>query len=109
MQELAMSQGTVLVTGASRGIGRATAELLASRGYVVHGTYNQSRAEAEELSSKNPQIQFHQADFTDPSSVERLLGELSDVKLHGLVNNAGIFEMDGFADWDYDLWRNVFE
>ncbi|HWM95148.1 MAG TPA: SDR family oxidoreductase [Thermoanaerobaculia bacterium] len=100
---------TALVTGASRGIGRATAELLLTRGYDVHGTYNQSRAEAEKLSAKYPNLHFHQADFTDPSSVDRLLSSLEGVSLQGLVNNAGIFEMDGFADWDYELWRNVFE
>src|ERR1700752_4301123 len=100
---------TVLVTGASRGIGRATAELLLSRGYNVHGTYNQSKTEAEELASKYPNLSFHQADFTNPSAVDALLTKLKDIKFNGLVNNAGIFEMDGFDDWDFDLWRAVFE
>jgi len=98
-----------LVTGASRGIGRATAELLLSRGYTVHGTYNQSQAEAEKLAAKHSNLTFHQADFTDPSAVDSLLSALNGIPLHGIVNNAGIFEMDGFADWDYDLWRAVFE
>jgi 3-oxoacyl-[acyl-carrier protein] reductase len=100
---------TVLVTGASRGIGKATAELLLSRGYTVHGTYNQSRAEAEKLEAKYPNLRFHHADFTDTSSVDKLLSSLASIPLDGLVNNAGIFEMDGFAEWDYDLWRAVFE
>jgi 3-oxoacyl-[acyl-carrier protein] reductase len=100
---------TYLVTGASRGIGKATAELLANRGYDVHGTYNQSKAEAEELSAKYSNLQFHQADFTDPSAVDSLLAGLKGKEFHGLVNNAGIFEMDGFDEWDFDLWRTVFE
>lgn len=104
-----MNRRAVLVTGASRGIGRATAELLLSRGYTVHGTFKQSRAEAEEFASRNKELHFHQADFTDPSSVDQLLSKLAGVELHGLVNNAGIFEMDGFADWDYELWKTVFE
>lgn len=98
-----------LVTGASRGIGKATAELLIDRGYTVHGTYNQSKTEAEQLTQRHPGIHFHQADFTDPASVDNLLSGLAGIEFHGLVNNAGIFEMDGFADWDYELWRTVFE
>lgn len=100
---------TVLVTGASRGIGRATAELLVSRGYIVHGTYNQSKVEAEELETRHSDLHFHQADFTDPSSVDALLETLKGIEFNGLVNNAGIFEMDGFDEWDFDLWRSVFE
>jgi NAD(P)-dependent dehydrogenase (short-subunit alcohol dehydrogenase family) len=100
---------TALVTGASRGIGRATAELLLSRDYTVHGTYNQSSAEAEQLAAKYPKLHFHQADFTDAAAVDKLLSSLAGVPIHGLVNNAGIFEMDGFADWDYNLWQSVFE
>jgi NAD(P)-dependent dehydrogenase (short-subunit alcohol dehydrogenase family) len=100
---------TFLVTGASRGIGRATAELLLSRGHKVHATYNQSKVEAEELEKRNPNLHFHQADFTDASAVDALLSSLKDVRFNGVVNNAGIFEMDGFDDWDFDLWRAVFE
>lgn len=100
---------TVLLTGASRGIGRATAEVLLNRGYIVHGTYNQNKTEADNLAKQYSDFHTHQADFSDPSAVDRLLADLSGVEFHGLVNNAGIFEMDGFAEWDYSLWRNVFE
>jgi 3-oxoacyl-[acyl-carrier protein] reductase len=99
----------VLITGASRGIGRATAELLLSRGYTVHGTYNQSKTEAEELAIKYPHFHFHQADFTNPDAVDKLITSLADIQFNGIVNNAGIFEMDGFDEWNYKLWQNVFE
>jgi NAD(P)-dependent dehydrogenase (short-subunit alcohol dehydrogenase family) len=100
---------TVLATGASRGIGRATAELLLARGYTVHGTYCKSREETETLAQRSPNVYFHQADFTDPAAVDGLLKELEGIQFQGIVNNAGIFEMDGFADWDVAVWRSIFE
>lgn len=100
---------TILVTGASRGIGRATAELLLARGYRVHGTYNQSKEDAEQLASRNPRLKFHQADFSDPKAIERLLAELKGISFNGIVNNAGVFQMDGFGEWDINLWNAVFD
>lgn len=99
----------ILVTGASRGIGRATAELLLRKGYSVHGTYCHSKAEADLMVTAYPRLTFHQADFSVPDSVRSLLDELRGVQFRGVVNNAGIFEMDGFVDWCPDVWRSVFE
>src|SRR5690349_16987756 len=92
--------GNVLVTGASRGIGRATAELLASRGFHVHAHYNVAADEAEGLLSDFPDnVTLHRADLSGEAGVNSLLSELAGVPLRGLVNNAGIFEMDGFKEW----------
>lgn len=99
----------VLVTGGSRGIGKATVELLLSRGYTVHATYNEQKDEAERLAAKHSQLTMHQADFKNPSAVDRLLTSLTNHKFYGIVNNAGVFEMDGFAEWNYKLWKEVFE
>lgn len=108
MSELAFPP-TILITGASRGIGRATTELLLARGYTVHGTYSQSREEADKLAAQYPELHFHQADFKDPQSVATLMEELEGIQFQGIVNNAGIFEMDGFSDWNEALWRTIFE
>lgn len=100
---------TVLVTGASQGIGRATAELLCERGYTVHATYNSSAVQATELESAHAKLTFHQADFASRDGVDKLLSALKGVRLDGIVNNAGIFAADGFEEWDYLLWRTIFD
>lgn len=102
--------GIVIVTGASRGIGKSTAELLLSSQTEVHGTYCESRAEAEAMVEQyDGLLTMHHADFADPDGVSSLVGKLSGLQVDGLVNNAGTFQMDGFADWDVDVWRTVFE
>jgi len=100
---------TVLVTGASQGIGRSTAELLCARGYTVHATFNSSRAEASELEKTHAGLTFHQADFAARDGVDTLLRALAGVRLDGIVNNAGIFVADGFEEWDCSIWQTVFD
>jgi 3-oxoacyl-[acyl-carrier protein] reductase len=99
---------TALVTGASRGIGRATALRLLARGYIVHGTYNRSEEEAAALEAENEGLTFHQADFGSGEDTERLLTELSGLQLDAIVNNAGIFEMENFHEFDFSIWESVF-
>src|ERR1700730_16347665 len=93
---------TALVTGATQGIGRSTTELLLSRGYVVHGTFNSSSVQAEIMAKQHAGLHMHKADFRRPSAVDELLAAVQGVDFDALVNNAGIFEMDGFSNWDAD-------
>lgn len=99
---------TYVVTGASRGIGLSTTELLLSQGHLVHGTFNDSRDEAARLQSEHERLQFHQVDFTQIGALDRLVEELRGIELDGLVNNAGIFEPDGFDEWSFETWQDVF-
>jgi len=84
---------TVLVTGASRGIGRSLAEGLAGAGATVAAHFNQYKAAAEDLAETvGNDTRAFQADLADPDSCERLFREVVETygRLDVLVNNAGI-------------------
>jgi 3-oxoacyl-[acyl-carrier protein] reductase len=107
-----------IVTGASRGIGRATALALAAEGARVVVNYN-ARADAAEqvvaeIASAGGQATARQADVGDFAQAEALVKATiqSEGDLHILVNNAGITR-DGLiltmseADWDDVLRTNL--
>jgi short-subunit dehydrogenase len=73
----------VLVTGASRGIGAATARLLTDAGYEVIGTSRHP----ERIADPPAGVRFLALDVTDPRSVRTLIGEVGRVDI--LINNAG--------------------
>ena len=82
-----MAFGTVLITGASSGIGEATAHHLKGRGFDVVGAVRKDE-DAARLRSEG--LRAVKLDVTDPDSVAAARSELGDVALAGLVNNAGI-------------------
>jgi 3-oxoacyl-[acyl-carrier protein] reductase len=99
---------TVLVTGSTRGIGKAIAIELIKAGYEVHGTYSASKKEADKLAAEHG-IVFHQADFAKREDTLRLVQELSTINLCALVNNAGIWEMDKPMNMNYATWDRTLE
>lgn len=104
-----MTSKTALVTGASRGIGRAICEKLASEGYKVYATYNTSVKEAKELKAKYRNVAIVQVDFAQRNQVMRFVEQLKSVSFDGIVNNAGMIDFENFDDFDYDIWDRTFE
>ncbi len=101
----------VLVTGGSRGIGRAVAMGFAGRGARVAISYRADRSAAEDTVATlagGPHVMV-QADVTDPTAVRRLVDEVT-AALGGLdivVNNAGVWLDHRLDEVDYDEWREA--
>jgi 3-oxoacyl-[acyl-carrier protein] reductase len=95
-----------LVTGASRGIGRAIATELAQAGASVVVGYNAGREEAEELAAELGGRAV-QADVSSAEEAKRLVDEAGDVDV--LVNNAGVTRDGLLARMPDDDWRAVLE
>ncbi|PQJ34448.1 3-oxoacyl-ACP reductase [Salinibacter sp. 10B] len=104
---LDLSDHTILVTGASRGIGRATALALADVGATVAVHYGQSRDAAAEVAEQcGHGAQPIQADLTDLTATDRLFGRVVDVlgPVDALVLNAGVAEPTPL-EADTDEWH----
>jgi NAD(P)-dependent dehydrogenase (short-subunit alcohol dehydrogenase family) len=101
------ANGAVLVTGASTGIGAATAELLAARGVpVLAGARGES--DLERL-GQIPGVEPLALDVTDAGAIAGLRERLAGARLRGLVNNAGISLMGPLEETPLDLLRRQFE
>ena len=111
MKDVEFENKVVLITGASRGIGKAIATAYSKLGAKVIANYNKSREDALELvrklSSEGYSIEAIQADVSKNKEVERMIDEVLKKYNHIdiLINNAGI-RKDGFLammseeDWD---------
>jgi 3-oxoacyl-[acyl-carrier protein] reductase len=97
---------TALVTGASRGIGRAIAEELARAGASVVLGYRSGVDEAEELAAAIGAVSIR-ADVSSPEDARRLVEEAGDVDV--LVNNAGVTRDGLLARMSDEDWRTVIE
>ena len=114
MAERIFAGKTALVTGGSRGIGRAVCRMLAAEGARVAVNYQRQAVAAEEtLRLIEPEAERAiavQADVSNEDDVRRMVEtvrrELGPVDL--LVNNAGIAESKPHAALSYSRWREMF-
>ncbi|MBM3565284.1 MAG: SDR family oxidoreductase [Alphaproteobacteria bacterium] len=108
---------TVIITGASRGIGHATASLFLQRGWKI---ITCSREDVPPECKRDPNWSLHiPTDLGNADSLANFVAEVNkaigDAPLHALVNNAGISpktpyrERLGCLNGDLDAWRAVFE
>jgi len=112
---LSLQDKVILVTGGSRGIGRAIVETLAQAGAIVAFTYRGSVEAAQSLAQAHPErVWPYQADVTDGARAEAIIDELVKKygRLDGLVNNAGITQDNLLlrlteAQWDAVLQTNL--
>jgi 3-oxoacyl-[acyl-carrier protein] reductase len=81
----------ILVTGGSGGLGAATVRKLADSGAnKIYFTWSNSSDAAKELSSERDNCHDVHCDFTDPSSVDRLIESMTDMAPDVLINNAAL-------------------
>ena len=110
-----MSKKIAIVTGASRGIGRAIAKMLAENNYIVIANYFRSEAEAvqlkEELENQNKQIDILKADVSKREDVKKIVDFTLNKygKIDVLINNAGISKSQLFTDVTDSDWNKIIQ
>jgi NADP-dependent 3-hydroxy acid dehydrogenase YdfG len=104
-----MSDKLAVVTGASSGIGQATAIALSRNGFhVIAAARRVERLEA--LAAQHPGITPSALDITDQGSVDVFIQRLAGKKVDLLVNNAGgAFDAISVAASDPEIWRKTYE
>ena len=103
----------VLVTGASRGIGKAIAKNLAEKGARVIVHYNKNKAEAEKTLAELQGDSHHlaQADLSDSNSIRSMMNEVLKKmgRVDVLVNNAGVFTEHPLAKTNFEDWQKIWK
>lgn len=109
-----MEQKSILITGASRGIGAETVRLFARAGYKVALNYNRSEKQAlalaSELQKEGATVLPIRADVSDPEQVKRMVDNVLSnfCQLDTLICNAGVGLPGLFTDLQYHEWRTLF-
>ena len=114
-----MDKKVIIVTGASRGIGREIAKTLAKAGNLVIANYNKSQEEAEqlkdELMAEGIEIDIFKADVSKREDVKQMVDFTINKygRIDVLVNNAGVDNEKLFVDitdedWDYIMKNNLY-
>ena len=109
--ELNLRGRTALITGASKGIGLASAQVLASEGVnlilVSRTQADLDAARAGILARHNVNVQVHAYDLSDSKNVDKLIAEHAGIDI--LVNNAGAIPAGNLDQITEDRWRMAWD
>jgi 3-oxoacyl-[acyl-carrier protein] reductase len=102
---------TVLITGASRGIGRETAKLFSKNGFNVVINYNKSEKDALELLSEIKNAAAIRADVSNRKEVFEMIEKANSIfgGIDILVNNAAVAGQVLFQDISEEEWDRIFD
>ncbi len=99
----------VLITGASRGIGKACVYEFSKQGYRVFLNYNKSKNEAEKIKEETGAVIIN-ADISKKDEVKKMADYIHENygKIDIIINNAGISQIKIFTDITEEDWDNIF-
>ncbi|MDH3692001.1 MAG: SDR family oxidoreductase [Gammaproteobacteria bacterium] len=109
--DLKLTGKTVLITGASQGIGAGLAKAFAEEGVNLHLTArnadNLERMRAAVTETSDVTVHLHPMDLTEPGACEQLAGLCTGIDI--LVNNAGAIPGGNLFDIGEEMWRDGWE
>lgn len=105
-----MAAKTVIITGASRGIGYDTARLFAENGWNVAANYYQTAEPSLALAERFPNVEAFRADISKREEAYALIRMAIERfgKADVLINNAGIAQQKLFTDITEEEWDRMF-
>lgn len=100
----------VLITGFSRGIGRAITKKFLSKGYIVYGIARTKSDEAQSIMDEHKgDIKPFFLDLGKRKELEKFFKATKNIKFDVVVNNAGIFEIENFKKFDFKSWSRTLD
>lgn len=108
-----MEKKIIIITGASRGIGREIAKTLAREGYTIIANYNKSEREAQklkkELQEENKEIDIYKANIANEEETQEMIKYVIKKykKIDVLINNAGIDKIQLVTEVTKKDWNEI--
>ena len=109
---ITLENKNVLVTGGSRGIGKACVELFLKSGANVAFTFHSAKEEAEKIVSDysgSSKLKYYKVDLSDSNDIEKVIGSvLNDFgQIDVIVNNAGIWKEAAIDQMTLEEWNEM--